>query len=147
MDNNLLRVTKVGTLANIILTEVSEVIPEKYAVIATIDNNANNYPAIVHDCLLNRVIFATSEEIFVNKLVLIDAIDHLTGGRFQTPLERVVQIDIDDMFVAASGTRIVKDDVDAMIQFQNKWQRNIPGLQLVIGFSGKFYQKDGNRSG
>jgi len=51
------------------------------------------------------------------------------------------------MFVGATGTRIIKSDVDEMIKFQNSWKTYIPGFRLVIGFSGKFYQKDGNSLG
>ena len=54
------------------------------------------------------------------------------------PLERYVQIDIDDIFVGNAGTRIGVSDVDAMIAFTEKWKKTIPDFHFVIGFSGKF---------
>lgn len=54
------------------------------------------------------------------------------------PLERYVQIDIDDIFVGNAGTRVGQSDVDAMIAFTDRWNAIIPNFHFVIGFSGKF---------
>ena len=54
------------------------------------------------------------------------------------PLERYIQIDIDDIFVGNAGTKLGKSDVDAMIDFTKKWEKIIASFHFVIGFSGKF---------
>ena len=43
------------------------------------------------------------------------------------------------------GTRIIKSDVDAMIEFQQKWDPVVPGVHFVIGFSGKFFQRGNSK--
>ena len=75
---------------------------------------------------------------------MIDILHEVSGGIFSTDLERYIQIDIDDMFVGSEGTRIIKSDVDAMIEFQEKWDPVVPGVHFVIGFSGKFFQRSNN---
>ena len=75
---------------------------------------------------------------------MIDILHDISGGIFSTDLERYIQIDIDDMFVGSEGTRIIKSDVDAMIEFQEKWDPVVPGVHFVIGFSGKFFQRSNN---
>jgi len=68
----------------------------------------------------------------------LDALYHTSLGIIQTPLHRYIQIDIDDIFVGAEGTRIGVSDVDAMIEFQNEWKKSIDNFHFVIGYSGKF---------
>ena len=80
----------------------------------------------------------------MNQIHLIDILHEVSGGIFSTDLERYIQIDIDDMFVGSEGTRIIKSDVDAMIEFQEKWDPVVPGVHFVIGFSGKFFQRSNN---
>ena len=84
-------------------------------------------------------IIALNMQSWVAKCALIDLICAL--GKFSLTLERFIQIDIDDVFVGVSGTRMTADDVQALVDFQNDWRNNgVPGLQFMVGFSGKFYQ-------
>lgn len=57
------------------------------------------------------------------------------------PLQRYVQIDIDDIFVGERGTRLRPLDVNSLIEFQNRLQLHIPGFQLNLGYSGKFFHR------
>ena len=49
-----------------------------------------------------------------------------------------ILVDIDDIFVGAAGTRIGPSDVDAMIAFQERWNKKVDNFHFVVGFSGKF---------
>ena len=91
-----------------------------------------------------RIIQNQSKDFILNQIHLIDILHEVSGGIFSTDLERYIQIDIDDMFVGSEGTRIIKSDVDAMIEFQEKWDPVVPGVHFVIGFSGKFFQRSNN---
>ena len=57
------------------------------------------------------------------------------------PLQRYIQIDIDDIFVGERGTRLRPVDVDALIDFQKRIQFLIPDFKFNLGFSGKFYHR------
>ncbi len=50
--------------------------------------------------------------------LLIDAFSFLSFNRLNITTERYIQIDIDDIFVAAKETRMKSDDVYALIKFQ-----------------------------
>ena len=71
-------------------------------------------------------------------MLLLDALFYSSSGEVVTPLKRYIQIDIDDIFVGAEGTRIGRSDVDAMVKFQEIWSKKIIDFHFVIGFSGKF---------
>jgi len=43
--------------------------------------------------------------------LFLDALSYLSNGKLSLPLERHIQIDIDDMFVGSRGNRMVSDDV------------------------------------
>ena len=64
----------------------------------------------------------------------MDFISILTGHALTT--DRYIQIDIDDCFVGADGTRNTKADVQEILTFQNHWKQRIPGFQFYVGFSG-----------
>lgn len=55
-------------------------------------------------------------------------------------LERHIQIDIDDIFVGASGTRMTKSDVDALLQSQYRLRRDISNFTYSLGFSGYYFR-------
>jgi len=87
------------------------------------------------------IIFGMGTELFVNQMLLLDSIYYTSKGILQKPLEKNIQIDIDDIFVGEPGTRIGVSDVDAMIEFTDKWKEQIPGFNFVVGFSGKFINR------
>lgn len=103
----------------------------------------NNWaPSLVHICSQPKsaetLILGYGPEFFIHQVLLLDIIYYTSKGILQTPLERNIQIDIDDIFVGEKGTRIEKSDVDAMIEFTDKWKMKILGFHFVVGFSGKF---------
>lgn len=100
---------------------------------------------VVHVCQQKTepetIIFGMGTELFVNQMLLLDSIYYTSKGILQKPLEKNIQIDIDDIFVGEPGTRIGVSDVDAMIEFTDKWKEQIPGFNFVVGFSGKFINR------
>lgn len=58
-------------------------------------------------------------------------------------LNRYIQIDIDDIFVGSSGTRITRVDADALLASQNAFRRKIENFTYCLGFSG-FYFRNGD---
>lgn len=55
-------------------------------------------------------------------------------------LERYIQIDIDDIFVGTSGTRMTKADVDALLQSQYHLRQDIKNFTYFLGFSGYYFR-------
>ena len=47
---------------------------------------------------------------------MLDAISYTSDNRLSSPLERYVQIDIDDVFVGPTGIRMNADDVKVMLR-------------------------------
>ena len=87
------------------------------------------------------IIFGQGAELFANQMLLLDSIYYTSKGILQKPLEKNIQIDIDDIFVGEPGTRIGVSDVNAMVEFTDKWKEQIPGFHFVVGFSGKFINR------
>ena len=87
------------------------------------------------------------------RVLLHDALSYLapnlmgmTGGgdQLQNQLQRHIQIDIDDIFVSQSGTRLVPADVEALIQLQKELATNhIEDFRFTLGFSGYFFRHQG----
>ena len=75
------------------------------------------------------------------KTLLLDVLYHVTSGALGFSLQRRILIDIDDIFVAPYGTKIKPDDVTAMINFQDRMRKRIPGFKFNLGFSANFYEK------
>lgn len=77
--------------------------------------------------------------------LLIDSITYASYNRFNYSTTRYVQIDIDDIFVAATGTRMKQSDVIALVQFQNLvnkeyFNQSLEKFKFNLGFSGYYYQ-------
>lgn len=93
---------------------------------------------------IRRVIFGGANHIWLNRILLLDSIEHLSSGLILTPLDRYIQIDIDDIFVGELGKRMNKSDVDSLLEVQEKFSRLIDGgFKFNLGFSGKYF-KHGN---
>lgn len=99
-----------------------------------------------NDASLRKVVIAF-ELINIPILVslLIDSIIYSSYGRLYVSTKRYIQIDIDDMFVAATGTRMKHSDVDALLEFQHNLNRDYfnqskSKLKFNLGFSGYYYQ-------
>jgi len=75
------------------------------------------------------------------RLLLLDSLHHLSGGRVSLPLTRYLLVDIDDIFVGTA--RLVASDVAALLESQGRLRSFIPGFTYNLGFSGKtFLQGD-----
>lgn len=74
-------------------------------------------------------------------MLLLDSISYLSSGKLSLPLKRYILIDIDDIFVGETGTRMKSYDVMELIESQKRFQQLIPGFRFNLGFSGKYYNK------
>lgn len=74
-------------------------------------------------------------------MIFLDSISFLSRGRLSLPLKRFLLIDIDDIFVGESGTRMKAPDVEALLVAQEKFSSLVPGFKFNLGFSGKYYHK------
>lgn len=95
---------------------------------------------------IKRVLFGSARLTWLHKALLIDAIEHLSRGRILTPLDRYVQIDIDDIFVGETGKRMVLSDVEALVQTQYHLANRYfvdKKFKFNLGYSGKYF-KSGN---
>lgn len=90
---------------------------------------------------IKRVIFGGSNRHWLNRLLLLDAIEYLSSGQILSPLDRYIQIDVDDIFVGERGIRLRPADVDAMLETKSSFSKRIQGgFKFNLGFSGKFFK-------
>lgn len=91
---------------------------------------------------IKRVIFGHLNRHWLDRVLLLDIIENFSSGDILTPLERYVQIDIDDIFVGERGTRLKREDVDALLKTQEDYANAFEGgFKFNLGFSGKFYKR------
>lgn len=90
---------------------------------------------------IRRILFGNGLNYWLHRLIFLDSLTYLSNGKLSLPLQRYIQIDIDDIFVGERGTRLKPVDVDALIDFQRRLQLFIPDFTLNLGFSGKFYHR------
>lgn len=103
------------------------------------------HPLVMYDRGLydgiKRVIFGGFNRHWLNRMILLDSIEHLSSGRIMSPLERYIQIDVDDIFVGERGIRMKRDDVDALVKMQTNFAKRIQGgFRFNLGFSGKYFK-------
>uniref|UniRef100_H2YCA4 [heparan sulfate]-glucosamine N-sulfotransferase n=1 Tax=Ciona savignyi TaxID=51511 RepID=H2YCA4_CIOSA len=87
---------------------------------------------------IQRVFFGNNLKFWLQKVLFLDALSYLSYGRLSLPLERYFQIDIDDIFVGVAESRLLVNDVQALLNFQTELRKNVPGFTYQLGFSGKF---------
>ncbi|KAG5262946.1 hypothetical protein AALO_G00280750 [Alosa alosa] len=92
----------------------------------------------LHDGI-QRVLFGGSLSFWLHKLVFVDTVAFLTGGRLSLSLERHLLVDVDDIFVGKEGTRMKVSDVEALLHTQSKLRALVPNFTFNLGFSGKFF--------
>ena len=66
---------------------------------------------------LRRVYFGGGLSFWLHKLLFIDALAFLSRGQLAHSLERQILVDIDDIFVGKTGTRMTKEDVQVCFNF------------------------------
>ena len=84
-------------------------------------------------------------DIWLLKPLFYDSLRYLSNGEINFSLKRYVQIDIDDIFVASSGARMVPEDVYELLKFQKKlstkyFNHNSFKFKFNLGFCGYYYQ-------
>nr|XP_039273995.1 bifunctional heparan sulfate N-deacetylase/N-sulfotransferase 3-like [Styela clava] len=120
---------------------------QKTKVIDTTSTNAeiDTFPTVLLDRgkydQIQRVFFGNNLSFWLNKILFMDALSYLSHGKLSLPLERYIQIDIDDIFVSAVDTRMTEEDVMELVKFQKDMRKRIQGFNFLLGFTGKFYQK------
>ncbi|XP_043071313.1 bifunctional heparan sulfate N-deacetylase/N-sulfotransferase [Drosophila grimshawi] len=88
---------------------------------------------------IQRVLFGSSLRFWLHRLVFLDALSYLSHGQLSLSLERMILVDIDDIFVGEKSTRLRPDDVRALIATQKIIAGMVPGFRFNLGFSGKYY--------
>ncbi|XP_011186085.1 bifunctional heparan sulfate N-deacetylase/N-sulfotransferase [Zeugodacus cucurbitae] len=88
---------------------------------------------------IQRVFFGSNLRFWLHRLLFLDALSYLSHGQLSLSLERMILVDIDDIFVGERGTRLRPDDVQALIATQRIIASMVPGFRFNLGFSGKFY--------
>lgn len=95
-------------------------------------------------------VVAVSSPRRVNRLapaLLLDILDYVSYGRLGFSLDRYVQIDVDDVFVAKTGLRMRPDDVVEMMRFQDEYLNarvftslsSSSPFKFNLGFSGYYF--------
>lgn len=104
----------------------------------------------LHDGI-RRVFFGNLFKFWLHKPMILDCLSYLSRGKLSLPLERYIQIDIDDIFVGKAGTRMKAQDVEALVSSQSRLQALADGFRFNLGFSGWYYlngndeEDDGDR--
>ena len=77
------------------------------------------------------------------KVLFLEACNYLTNRKLSFGLTRLIQIDIDDVFLPAKlrENALTKFDIDELAKFQRSAQTLIPGFRLKLGFCGDFYTR------
>lgn len=88
---------------------------------------------------IQRVLFGSSLRFWLHRLLFLDALSYLSHGQLSLSLNRMILVDIDDIFVGEKGTRLRPDDVRALIATQQHIAALVPGFKFNLGFSGKYY--------
>jgi len=60
---------------------------------------------------VKRIFFAGGFPFFVHTLLFLDSLDFLAPTKLTFSLDRYLQVDIDDVFIASSGLRLRREDV------------------------------------
>lgn len=88
---------------------------------------------------IQKIFFGSGLRFWLHRLLFLDALSFLSHGQLSISLNRMILVDIDDIFVGEKGTRLKLDDVHALVETQNKIRNIVPGFKFNLGFSGKYY--------
>jgi hypothetical protein len=120
----------------------------QYDVIVKAPVDTKSWKAVVVDDKGNlvgvrRVVFGFGDlSVWMVKLLFVDMLRSLSMKPLGCmSLERKILVDIDDIFVAKSGTKFTRKDVEAMVKFQESVQKDVPGFRFNLGLSGSYYLK------
>lgn len=88
---------------------------------------------------IQRILFGGGLRFWLHKLLFLDSLSYLSHGQLSVNLQRLLLVDIDDIFVGERGTRLRQDDVQAVLASQARIQQMVPGFHFNLGFSGKYF--------
>lgn len=88
---------------------------------------------------IQRVLFGSGLKFWLHRLLFLDALSFLSHGQLSLSLNRMILVDVDDIFVGERGTRLRPDDVQALIATQRRIASIVPGFRFNLGFSGKYF--------
>lgn len=88
---------------------------------------------------IQRIFFGAGLRFWLHRLLFLDALSYLSHGQLSLSLNRMILVDVDDIFVGERGTRLKPDDVHALIATQNRINDMVPGFRFNLGFSGKYF--------
>uniref|UniRef100_A0A1B6C2B3 Uncharacterized protein n=1 Tax=Clastoptera arizonana TaxID=38151 RepID=A0A1B6C2B3_9HEMI len=88
---------------------------------------------------IQRVLFGSGLKFWLHRLLFLDALSYLSHGQLSISLNRLLLVDVDDIFVGERGTRLCKRDVMALLGTQERIQQIVPGFRFNLGFSGKYF--------
>lgn len=113
--------------------------------IACEDSGGINAAVAIHDngiiSNVEHIIFGQNLQHFFIKIAFWDSLLYMSRGSFNWSLDTYIQIDIDDVFVGQTGTRLVTEDIFALIESQNFLRKYIKGFNYTLGFSGHFFRR------
>lgn len=91
---------------------------------------------------IKKVFFGGGFPFFLHTMLFMDSLEYLSpDSPVVFSLERYLQIDVDDIFIAKSGIRMKKKDVLEMISVQDRLAQKIPGFKFNLGFSGRGFKQ------
>uniref|UniRef100_A0A8D9AFM7 [heparan sulfate]-glucosamine N-sulfotransferase n=1 Tax=Cacopsylla melanoneura TaxID=428564 RepID=A0A8D9AFM7_9HEMI len=137
-----------GTDWNVFITNHSTYETLEYASNASTSSseetrNQTVYSTVVqdHGTLdgIERVFFGSGLRFWLHRLLFLDSLSYLSHGQLSLSLNRTFLIDIDDIFVGEIGTRLLPDDVRALLRTQKRIQKLVRGFKFNLGFSGKYF--------
>ncbi|CAI5448496.1 unnamed protein product [Caenorhabditis angaria] len=111
-----------------------------------VTKNGKDRAVVIHDIGIedgvNRILFGRNISDWTIKMTFIDSIWWAIGKNMQFSLDRFIQVDIDDIFVGAQGTRMLEDDVINLLAYQQKFRNkyNISNFHFMLGFSGSYFR-------
>lgn len=88
---------------------------------------------------IQRVIFGSGFRFWLHKLLFLDSLSYLSHGQLSISLNRMLLVDVDDIFVGEKGTRLKREDVKALLATQTRISKMVPGFKFNLGFSGKYF--------
>ncbi|CAG9800644.1 unnamed protein product [Chironomus riparius] len=88
---------------------------------------------------IQRIYFGAGLKFWLHRLLFLDALSYLSHGQLSVSLNRMILVDIDDIFVGERSTRLKPDDVHALISTQSRIAEMVPGFRFNLGFSGKYF--------
>uniref|UniRef100_A0A915NU03 [heparan sulfate]-glucosamine N-sulfotransferase n=1 Tax=Meloidogyne floridensis TaxID=298350 RepID=A0A915NU03_9BILA len=97
------------------------------------------YPAFLFNEGMHAI-FGAKPDHWLIYIALLDTINYFAPNIYSEDSERFIQIDIDDVFVGASGSLFTANDIRALINLQEELRNSIDNFTFAHGFSGYFFR-------